>query len=284
MNGSLGALNALNFFMADVRDGLGPFLGVYLQSVQWSPAQIGLVMTIGALAGMALTAPLGALVDRVTIKRALIAVAAFAIVLASFAILSFPSFIPVTVAQGVNGIAGAVILPAIAGITLGIVKQRGYAHQVGSNEAFNHAGNVTAAALAGVFGYTFGLGAGVAGGREPTASLGAAWFIDPRRIDHRAARGLKADQKDDHASSWSTLGHLSAAAGSCRDADAVPSRQRRHASAARAVAGSEGRQSQRLYQCDDHRRAAHHGSDGQSCAARRSPRPRGYWIVFALWR
>jgi hypothetical protein len=28
---SLLALNALNFFMADVRDGLGPFLGVFLQ-------------------------------------------------------------------------------------------------------------------------------------------------------------------------------------------------------------------------------------------------------------
>ena len=41
------ALNALNFFMADVRDGLGPFLGVYLQSKNWSPAEIGLVMTIG---------------------------------------------------------------------------------------------------------------------------------------------------------------------------------------------------------------------------------------------
>jgi hypothetical protein len=46
------AFNALNFFMADVRDGLGPFLGVYLQSKSWSPAEIGLVMTIGALAGM----------------------------------------------------------------------------------------------------------------------------------------------------------------------------------------------------------------------------------------
>jgi hypothetical protein len=29
------ALNALNFFMADVRDGLGPFLGVYLHSENW---------------------------------------------------------------------------------------------------------------------------------------------------------------------------------------------------------------------------------------------------------
>ena len=47
---SLVALGALNFFMADVRDGLGPFLGVYLQAHDWSPAAIGTVMTIGGLA------------------------------------------------------------------------------------------------------------------------------------------------------------------------------------------------------------------------------------------
>jgi len=52
---SLVALGALNFFMADVRDGLGPFLGVYLQARDWSPAQIGTVMTIGGLAAMAAT-------------------------------------------------------------------------------------------------------------------------------------------------------------------------------------------------------------------------------------
>jgi len=49
---SLLALNALNFFMADVRDGLGPFLGVFLQGKGWPPAEIGLVMTIGGYAGM----------------------------------------------------------------------------------------------------------------------------------------------------------------------------------------------------------------------------------------
>jgi hypothetical protein len=31
MISSVQALNATNFFMADVRDGLGPFLGVFLQ-------------------------------------------------------------------------------------------------------------------------------------------------------------------------------------------------------------------------------------------------------------
>ena len=54
MASSILALNALNFFMADVRDGLGPFLGVFLQQRHWSPGEIGIVMTIGGLAGMAI--------------------------------------------------------------------------------------------------------------------------------------------------------------------------------------------------------------------------------------
>ena len=47
------------------------------------------------------------------------------------------------VAQSINAIAAATMPPAVAAITLGLVKQRGYAHQLGRNEAFNHAGNVT---------------------------------------------------------------------------------------------------------------------------------------------
>ena len=43
MRKSLVALNAVNFFMADVQSGLGPFLGVFLEQRHWSPAQIGVV-------------------------------------------------------------------------------------------------------------------------------------------------------------------------------------------------------------------------------------------------
>src|ERR1051326_7105408 len=159
MSGSQPALNALNFFMADVRDGLGPFLGVYLQSQGWSPSRIGWVMTVGALAGTVATVPLGALVDRIRAKRALIVMAALAIVLASIVIVLAPGFVTTAASQAVNGMAGAAIAPAIAGITLGLVGQIGYAHQTGRNEAFNHTGNVAAAVLAGGFGYLFGFGA-----------------------------------------------------------------------------------------------------------------------------
>lgn len=43
------ALDAANFFLADVRDGLGPYLAIYLLTVQnWDEASIGVVMSIGS--------------------------------------------------------------------------------------------------------------------------------------------------------------------------------------------------------------------------------------------
>jgi MFS family permease len=201
MTRSLTALAALNFFMADVRDGLGPFLGVYLQAQNWSPAAIGTVMTIGGLATVVATTPAGALVDRIAAKRAVMIVAAIATIAVSFAILAYNGVVFTAATQAVSGIAGAIIPAAIAAITLGIVKQKGFAHQLGRNEAFNHSGNLAAAVLAGGFGYLFGLQAVFY--VMAAMALGAivsTMLIDPKTIDHRAARGLAEGQKQGESS------------------------------------------------------------------------------------
>ncbi len=44
---SLQALCLVSFFLADVRDGLGPFLGIFLTQRGWQPNDVGLVMTAG---------------------------------------------------------------------------------------------------------------------------------------------------------------------------------------------------------------------------------------------
>jgi len=205
MNPSLAALNALNFFMADVHGGLGPFLGVFLQARHWSPAEIGIVMTIGGIAGMVVTTPAGALVDRTRAKRAIVVATALLITVASIAILFWPDFAVVSGAQVVSGIAGAAVGPAIAAITLGIVHQAGFAHQLGRNEAFNHSGNVAAAALAGASGYFFGLGAiFVILAVMAIFSIAATLAINPREIDYRAARGA-AENKDDGVAKFAVL-------------------------------------------------------------------------------
>src|SRR3954468_24668506 len=75
-------LDALNFFLADVRDGLGPYLAIYLLTVQrWDEASIGLVVWIATLAALLARTPAGALVDATRAKRALVAGGALAVTL-----------------------------------------------------------------------------------------------------------------------------------------------------------------------------------------------------------
>lgn len=74
-------LDLLNVTLADVRDGLGPYLAIYLLAVRgpeqgWNEATIGLVMTIAGIAGLLAQTPAGALIDRTNAKRSVVIAAA----------------------------------------------------------------------------------------------------------------------------------------------------------------------------------------------------------------
>lgn len=138
---SLFFLSLLCFCLADVRDGLGPFLGVYLQSKGWEPDAIGYAMTIGGLAVMLCSTPMGALADRTLRKRLLIGAASIGMVLACGFIFIWTSTPVVWASNIVQGALAAVIAPGLSALTLGLVGQRGLPHQLGRNEAWNHAGN-----------------------------------------------------------------------------------------------------------------------------------------------
>lgn len=185
-------LDALNFFLADVRDGLGPYLAIYLLTVQkWDEASIGAVMSVAAIAGILAQTPAGALIDKTTAKRTAVIIAAIVVTLGSLVLPLYPGFLFVATTQALTGIAAAVFAPALAAITLGIVGPRAFARRIGRNEAFNHAGNAVAAALAGGLAYAFGpvvvfwLMAVMA-----LASIAAMLAIPADAIDHDVARGL----------------------------------------------------------------------------------------------
>ncbi len=46
---NLRSLEWLNFFLADVQTGLGPFLAAYLASSGWNPGRVGYALTLGGL-------------------------------------------------------------------------------------------------------------------------------------------------------------------------------------------------------------------------------------------
>lgn len=190
------ALQALNFFMADMEAGMGPFLGVLLASRGWTTGMIGTVITLGAVVGMCTVGPAGALVDTTTRKRAVVIAVGLAAVAASAVILTSRQFWVIAAAQSVMCISGATIAPAVIGITLGLVGQAGFTSQNGRNQAYNHAGNMAGAALGGLLGWVFGypgvfwLAAGFA-----VVSIVAVLAIPAGHIDHHVARGeAPADQ------------------------------------------------------------------------------------------
>ncbi len=188
----LRPLEALNFFMADMQAGIGPFLGVFLLAHGWESGLIGSVMTIGGVAGMLMTAPAGALVDATTRKRLYVVIPGICVVLASTIILLSQSFWLVAASQVATAIAGAAIGPAVTGMTLGIVRQAGFNRQNGRNQAFNHAGNMVGAGLSGFLGWKFGFTAvfwlAAAFG---LISIISVLMIPAGAIDDDAARGLK---------------------------------------------------------------------------------------------
>ena len=194
------ALDAANFFLADVRDGLGPYLAVYLLTEQhWDEARIGLVMSVATIAGILAQTPAGALVDATRAKRSVMAVAAILVTIASLSLPLFPSFLPVAISQGVAQAAGVIFPPAIAAVSLGIFGHRAFTKRIGRNETFNHAGNAVAAGLAGLSAYWFGptvvfyLLGGMA-----IASLLSILAIPERTIDHDLARGLDGANEANH--------------------------------------------------------------------------------------
>src|SRR5258708_17009651 len=72
----IAALLSLNFFMADMQAGIGPFLGIFLLAHGWGSGLIGTVMNLGGIAGMILTTPAGALIQPTTNKRAFVIIPA----------------------------------------------------------------------------------------------------------------------------------------------------------------------------------------------------------------
>ncbi|RON67095.1 MFS transporter [Pseudomonas fluorescens] len=202
------SLDSLNFFLADVRDGLGPYLAIYLLAVHhWDPASIGVVMTIAGIAALITQTPAGALVDGTRAKRALIAIAAL-LVTGSCLLLPFvSSFSLVALTQALSAAAASIFAPAICAITLGMTGPRAFTRRTGRNETFNHAGNACAALLAGLFAYLFGpvavfyLMAAMA-----LASVIAIHFVAADAIDHDVARGLNPAEAGQHQpSGWSVL-------------------------------------------------------------------------------
>jgi MFS family permease len=150
------SLDAVNFLLADVRGALGPFLNVFLVTQQhWTQSEVGLVTTIGGLLGLSAQTPIGAAIDATRAKRGVIVLALAVLGIGAAIIFVWPSFWPVMIANSLTAVVGDVFGPAVAALTLGLYARKQLASRMGRNSAFDHAGNVAVAVLAGAVGYVF---------------------------------------------------------------------------------------------------------------------------------
>ena len=191
LGAGLMALAMLNFFLADARDGLGPFLDAYLATKGWRSMDLGMLATACGVIGLLAGLPAGALADNSRRKRAMIVLPVALITLGAFLCIAFPERWVVFASQALTAVAGVLIMPALVGITLGVVGPDRFGVQMGRNEAYNHAGNIVLLGGTWAASVWFGL-PGVAALMLATsmAAIAATLTISPASIDHAAARGM----------------------------------------------------------------------------------------------
>src|SRR5882757_2885980 len=186
------SLDALNFLLSDVRGALGPYLNVFLVTQQhWSQAEVGLVTALGGWLGLAVQTPIGAAIDGTHRKRGAIVIALAVLAASALCIYAAPRFWPVLVANTLIAVVGDVFGPAVAALTLGLVRRAELARRIGRNSAFDHAGNVAIAALAGLVGWMFSQRAVFLLVPVFAVLATAAALSIPAAIDQRRARGAR---------------------------------------------------------------------------------------------
>src|SRR6516225_10557453 len=150
---SLQALDWLNFFLAALLMGFGPFVTVYLAGRGWAAESIGFVLTASGLAGLLTQVPGGELIDAVKAKRAVVGMATAAVILVILVYRLLPDFPAVFAAAMIQGAAGSLLGPGIAAISLGLVGHEALGERLGRNQRFASIGGLMAAGIMGIVGY-----------------------------------------------------------------------------------------------------------------------------------
>ncbi len=153
---SLRNLAWLNFFVADMGTSFGPFVSVALISAGWTQAWIGYALGAGSLAALVGQVPAGALIDVTHHKRRLAAVALLGIAAAALTIALMPARGPVMAALMTQNLAGVVLGPTIAALTLSLSQAGALGERLGNNVRFQAMGAAGAAIVLGALGEQFG--------------------------------------------------------------------------------------------------------------------------------
>ncbi len=150
---SLAALDAICFFLAAALSGFGPYVASFLTNQNWTPQNIGFVLTAAGVAGLISQAPAGELLDTIRSKRTAAMLAAAMVAGAAVVIALWPRFPLVLTALMIEAIAGGFLGLALASVTLGLVGHAALGERLGRNQRFASTGGIFAAAFMGLVSY-----------------------------------------------------------------------------------------------------------------------------------
>jgi MFS family permease len=150
---SLNGLDGINFFLAGMQSGFGPFVAVLLADEKWTQQDIGFVLSLGGFAGLLSQLPGGELLDATRSKRLLIALGGIMVAVSALVMALWPNGPVVFAAVVLQGLTGGLLGPAIAAISLGLVGHSALAERLGRNQRFASAGALTTTAVMGAIGY-----------------------------------------------------------------------------------------------------------------------------------
>ena len=150
---SLSGLDGINFFLAGMQAGFGPFVAVLLADENWTQQNIGFVLSASGLAGLLSQLPGGELLDVSRSKRFLVALGAVVVAVSALLIALWPILPVVFAASVLQGVTGGILGLAVAAISLGLVGYTALAERLGRNQRFASAGALIVTGLMGVIGY-----------------------------------------------------------------------------------------------------------------------------------
>jgi MFS family permease len=198
-------LNAANFFQAEMVGVVLPVLNAYLREAHWRYDMIGIATATAGLGTLIFQTPAGMITDRSSRRRLLFAVAAL-LTGGCFALIPLVPHSPLWI-DSLLFIAGSMqtfFVPVLAALALALVGHQRLSRTMGTNQSWNHAGNIAAALVA--MGLVAALGLTsifYAVGVSSVLAATSVLLIRERDLNERLATGLT--REDERPVKWTTL-------------------------------------------------------------------------------
>jgi len=143
-------LDALNLLVAAMGTAYGAFIPVYLTAQAWTQTRIGIALTIATVASTLFQIPAGLMVDAAGPRRRRLLWLTTAIIgLTPLVLAAMPQPFPVISILALQAVAGTLLSPAIAAVSLAVAGQDGLATRLGRNAAWGSIGAGLGAAVMG---------------------------------------------------------------------------------------------------------------------------------------